>query len=978
MNELGCVVSRPESMLEELMRKHNRAVLWLALVATISGVVVLPGCGGGGGGGGSDELPNFLALAGGVFFGTRDGGVVSISPFPTVPPTGVPMPPGGTATVNGAVFPSGTSTRQDFLQLSFNVPVKASTVSGSQGGVSGIVVTRTENIGGGATASTVQPFRLDAAGVVDPANAITGDVAPSLLRLYYDPDGDLTTSQPIPAGAYVVSINPALQTFNGGPFCVNNAGGNCVVGNTYLPTMSFTIGSDMSDLTMAGNVQTGAGASNITQGDTNVPIDREIHLNFSKAVAFDALVGGAANLTTLDPFVTIPFPIAATFCAGSPSSFNVDVGSLHFMYTAPVDSVTGAIDPPGVNLGLIVYMPDPILNPTHVRVRFVDVSSLQGVDAPLTSTYQNYASNPTKLPIPSSDPALNGALLTLPPTNPVPGSGQNYSPSVGFTDPERLEFSVVVESTMFGDPTGLGCSIGAGSAMDRNNIDPTTVPPTTITPNGFTFNSTTADYFLRFNFASGPLLARNPAVPDATFVARRQGAPGLSCVNTASIVTELNGPGTGTWVPQSSGIAAGMTVTGTMLLAPNPLSDPSILAEPADMEIGQWVIYQQVGAVVANNTVSNPGRGVTNIPGTPDVQGGTTPIGLQTIINNPMFPPPSQPWGSFLYVVDATANSVKVFNSYDFTLITSLVGIASPAGLGITPNLNTLYVSNFNVGTITAIDANPVSPNFHNIQNVIQVGPGPTGITVQPANEDIFVLNYADNSFSVVDRPTGVERTRLSNGGIIGPTDCFATGRMAGMGLTNAYTAYITGRFSNTLAIYESDSPSVPENTMNGVVKQTLSGRSGPTYGCWNWQSYIAGSTGPGCFVANSTGTTVDEVILQNFTLSPPPGFPGNPGMRDYITAKQFQTTAVPGLNSQNPSDASIDAMSGLPVAAAPNAAGNNKGLADPSAGGGIPSVVLVSYPSAGVVAAFDYASPFVHGTVSVPGCDFMHAYYDQ
>jgi hypothetical protein len=57
---------------------------------------------------------------------------------------------------------------------------------------------------------------------------------------------------------------------------------------------------------------------------------------------------------------------------------------------------------------------------------------------------------------------------------------------------------------------------------------------------------------------------------------------------------------------------------------------------------------------------------------------------------------------------------------------------------------------------------------------------------------------------------------------------------------------------------------------------------------------------------------------------------------------------------------------------------GNNKAAADPSVGNGIPSVVLVSYPSAGVVAAFAYDSPILLGSASIPGCDFMQSYYDQ
>ena len=55
----------------------------------------------------------------------------------------------------------------------------------------------------------------------------------------------------------------------------------------------------------------------------------------------------------------------------------------------------------------------------------------------------------------------------------------------------------------------------------------------------------------------------------------------------------------------------------------------------------------------------------------------------------------------------------------------------------------------------------------------------------------------------------------------------------------------------------------------------------------------------------------------------------------------------------------------------------DNKGTIDTAAGGGVPGMVMVSFPAAGVVAGFDYNTPSLLSTVSVPGCDFLHTYYD-
>ena len=78
-----------------------------------------------------------------------------------------------------------------------------------------------------------------------------------------------------------------------------------------------------------------------------------------------------------------------------------------------------------------------------------------------------------------------------------------------------------------------------------------------------------------------------------------------------------------------------------------------------------------------------------------------------------------------------------------------------------------------------------------------------------------------------------------------------------------------------------------------------------------------------------------------------------------------------------NPSDVSIDNMSGLYNV---NLVGTpiNKRFADIGLGGGVPSVLVVSYPALGKCVAYDYNSPAFFSEVSVPGCDFLQAYYDQ
>ena len=82
-----------------------------------------------------------------------------------------------------------------------------------------------------------------------------------------------------------------------------------------------------------------------------------------------------------------------------------------------------------VNLGFVLYMPDPILNPTQVRVRFVDI------DGPPAGEHgrglPELREQPAKAADPKPDPAQGGATLQLPPIKAVPGSllASNTCPS---------------------------------------------------------------------------------------------------------------------------------------------------------------------------------------------------------------------------------------------------------------------------------------------------------------------------------------------------------------------------------------------------------------------------------------------------------------------------------------------------------------------------------------------------------------------
>ncbi len=956
------------------MRESQWFRIGLVVASTALVLATFPSCGGGGGGGGgSDELPDFLALSPTLFFGNVQAGVSNLMPMVSLPVNGVPVPNGGAQTVPALDFPAGVPGRQDFIQLTFNTLLQASTIASVPSlGTDGVVLLRVQEVpmGSGNIVTTPVPFFIDSTGVIDASNAFpSAGVAPSTLRLYADTDGSGATPESFASGNYSLVITQNLRAFGGGPFCVEGAGGGPACVNRYLPNIPFSVGGDQLPFRLSLTTPQVP-----VQNDPEAPLNAEIVINFSKAVDFLSLVGGPGNVTTRDPFISVPFPLAWVLdCNDCPPPNNIfppippftGIGNLFVSYLAPGNPMAGGLVellPP--NLGFVAYMPDPQLNPTQVRLRICDISTLQPVDNPVVfnPTYQNYASSPTALPILSSDPARVGSVLQLPGIVPVPGSGVGYNPSLFVNDILSAIMDIVV---MGANTTG---TIPPFPAIPPLQCPPPNPPGVTCYSN---FNGGTRDrsgnvlaneFWIRFVYEEGPPLARNPIPPDAVFIGRQGGAQrGLACLNTASTTTGNAA------IPNSQAPPwAGGQIVGTTSLRPNPIANPNILGAPKDIEVGQWILSQTIPGQGVNNILSI-GRGTLAVPGVPDTQNGTFAITVGATI-------PVQPLGNFVYVVDSESNSVKVFNGYNFQLITSLVGIPSPEGLGISPNLQFLYVSNFNQGTIQQLFANPGVPQFHTIARTIQVGAGPSAISVQPGNEDVFVCNFAGNSFSIVDTTSFTTRVTLSDPSAVGPSDCFITNRMNGMGLTNAYTAFVPNFFSNNVTVYESDSFAVPENSLQGVIKGNRGGFLGPRRGTWNWITYIGGTTEPGCFIANTQGTRVDELTMQNFTLSPPPNFPGPAGMRTYRILKTLDVSNVAGFNNARPSDVTIDNFSGVPQAAA-----NNKALADPAFGMGIPSVVLVSYPSVGLVASFTFGSGGTFlAQASVPGCDFMQSYFDQ
>src|SRR5262249_1377331 len=68
--------------------------------------------------------------------------------------------------------------------------------------------------------------------------------------------------------------------------------------------------------------------------------------------------------------------------------------------------------------------------------------------------------------------------------------------------------------------------------------------------------------------------------------------------------------------------------------------------------------------------------------------------------------------GNFLYAPDAASREVQVINSNAMRLISSL-SLPDPTGLGMSPDMSFLYVTNFSDNSLSVVGADPTKASFH-------------------------------------------------------------------------------------------------------------------------------------------------------------------------------------------------------------------------------------------------------------------------
>lgn len=196
---------------------------------------------------------------------------------------------------------------------------------------------------------------------------------------------------------------------------------------------------------------------------------------------------------------------------------------------------------------------------------------------------------------------------------------------------------------------------------------------------------------------------------------------------------------------------------------------------------------------------------------------GIPPNGLLTLEQNQFFIGPSvgqtqlagcstyqirQQVGHFLYIADRPRNEVVVINSNRMTVSTR-IAVPDPTSMAMSPNLDVLAVSNQLADTVTFVDINPQSAQFHQIIQTVEVQNSPRGIAFEPSNEDVIVCNELSNSISIIG-VADLEVRREITSQLNRPFELAITPRMIGFSFQRGvYYGYILNRTGN-VALFES------------------------------------------------------------------------------------------------------------------------------------------------------------------------------
>jgi len=160
--------------------------------------------------------------------------------------------------------------------------------------------------------------------------------------------------------------------------------------------------------------------------------------------------------------------------------------------------------------------------------------------------------------------------------------------------------------------------------------------------------------------------------------------------------------------------------------------------------------------------------------------------------------------GNFLFVTDGVNKKLHAINSNTMKVIQSL-SLPDPYGMGLTSDLDLLFVSNEGDNTVSVVNADPRAATFMTEIGRVNVGQGPRAVCVSPDNEDVFVLNRLGNTVSIIDVSTQSLRHTLTQSGINRPNDvCMGLREVLNVAFqSGTFHGFISNGGGDNILIYE-------------------------------------------------------------------------------------------------------------------------------------------------------------------------------
>ena len=323
--------------------------------------------------------------------------------------------------------------------------------------------------------------------------------------------------------------------------------------------------------------------------------------------------------------------------------------------------------------------------------------------------------------------------------------------------------------------------------------------------------------------------------------------------------------------------ASGTFIAG----APRPVNGLIFLnpkQNPSNLTVADKTQLPNAGflnTMVGITTVLNPAYIQTGPPPKTSTGSGKLLAQLNNV-NGPGFASPSglsapyyesrQQIGNFLFVADQTNNRVHALNSNTMEIVTSLK-LPDPHGLGLTADLRKLFVSNEGDSSVSIVDADPRHPDkFMTEIKRVKVGTGPRAVACNPDGEDVFVMNYAANTISILNESSGSVRKTLISNGIDRPYD-MAVGMREYVGVaffSGTYHGFISNFGGDDVLVYESGPDGLAGIGFDNIIAKVTSDVASSDGQTWRSMRSPRGivldanappaesiNTSVGCFVAH-------------------------------------------------------------------------------------------------------------------------------